>query len=158
MGNVNPPYRDINLMLNELDSLIHRLGHEERKQIKSEIKNKKNEINKSYSNSAATQGKQGTLWKISGTVSFVVIIAAAFVPPPYTDIAKSLPNIGEQFTKGFDSNFNGHNTEFQGKASVGQKELEVFHSRLQEAGKQENNSQELLRNHQRSTEQAARGG
>lgn len=145
-------------LLAELYDKVHEATASEKKQLKEEIKSKRDEIKEGYLNTASTQGSQGTLWKTSAAASLAVTIGSVFVPNETVKrIAQSLPDIGSQVSRGFDNNLSGRATKEQGFAQIGQKELEEFHSRLQEAGNNLHTAQQLLESTQRDEKQAIQG-
>lgn len=145
-------------LLADLYNKVHETTALEKKEVKDEIRVKKEEVKEGYNKSASTQYSQGTLSKRSGSTFFLATVISAFIPTdPWKTIFKAISDSGSQVINGFQTNLNGRVTQLQGYAQIDQKELDLFHSKLQEVGNNLHAIQQLLESTQRDEKQAIGG-
>jgi hypothetical protein len=144
----------ITRMLADICYQVEENSHRDKQFLKEEIRNKKIEVKGLYADCSSTQKKEGTISFVSGIAVPVFTAAGSmlpFIPQSLKELAPSLiPHIGQQFTQGAESCLNGRVTSFQGNAQIGQKEMELFQTKLQDVGSLDHKAQEILREAQDS--------
>jgi hypothetical protein len=155
MGQVGK-VQSIHRMIADLCDEVQTNTSQERRLTKEEIRKKKEEIKTGYDQSANVQDSEASFLKNSGYLTGILQIGSLILP---TDgIQKAVQMIisesGSQFVRGCESHLNGRVTKIQGGTQIGQKELDLFQSKLQTGSDLQHKVEEILATCQRDEKQA----
>jgi hypothetical protein len=138
----------ITRMLSDICYQVEENSHRDKQFIKEEIRTKKTEVKGLYADCASTQSFQGTITLNSGVILAVCSVAGfVALPEGLKDIATSIVS---RVAEGSVNYLGGRATSQQGNAQIGQKEMDLFQSRLQDVGTLDHKAQEILREAQDS--------
>lgn len=126
--------RITHLLFNLLEQ-VENVCFEQSQLVKQENRRKKEEVKKSYDETGKAQLGKGRVADITSFFSLATGIGAALAPnKAFSDFFKILPGFGQNLSKGFESNFEKEVTVFNGKAAIGQRELELGQNKIEKTG------------------------